>query len=376
LKGFLLYFSKKLKKIEILFQCKIKDRLNTPKQVLKNLSKPNFIISNMSRTMNKKQMSAVKPYCKVCHDAGKSEKEYTSHYVKSAPGPEGKVVCPTLLSQSCGYCGACGHTPKFCPTLAAEKVAEEKALKQAARRETLEKREAEKAAPKPAAPAKKPSNNVFAALDSDDEEPKVSRPQSIEPKPVAAKVVAPVAAKKPVTATKLFANVNEFPSLSGATSSGATSSGATSSGATKSAAPKVAAKSVAAQGKPQFLSAINQLCPQLNVATKMPEVNIAKPTLAKLVRKDDFINDYISNKLGSDAAYQQHDSKLTAELAQMEDGYDSEEDAYAQAMHCNGNGYDVTAYYEEALKAYQQTPYMKASQMNWAMTEADSDEDW
>jgi hypothetical protein len=241
-----------------------------------------------------------------------------------------------------------------------EKAAEEKALKQAARKEAVEKREAEKAAPKPAAKKLTTSNNLFAALDSDDEEPKVSkkvsRPQFIEPSPVVAK---PVAVPKPVAAPKLFASVNEFPSLSGATSSGA---------------PKAAPKSVANQGKPQFLSAINQLCPQLNVATKMPEVYIAKPQMAKLVRKDDFINDYISNKLGSDAAYQQHDRKLTAELAQMEDAYDSEEEAYGQAMHCNSSGYDVTAYYEEALKAYQQTPYMKASEMNWAETE--DDEDW
>jgi hypothetical protein len=311
--------------------------------------------------MNKKQMSAVKPYCKVCHDAGKTEKEYTNHYVKSAPGPEGKVVCPTLLAQCCGYCGACGHTPKFCPTLAAQKTAEEKALKQAARKEAVEKREA---APKPAAKKLTTSNNLFAALDSDDEEPKVSkkvsRPQFIEPSPSQPLAkVEPKVAPKPVAAPKLFANVNEFPSLSGATSSGA---------------PKAAPKSVATQGKPQFLSAINQLCPQLTVAAKMPEVNIAKPQMAKLVRKDDFINDYISNKLGSDAAYQQHDSKLTAELAQMEDGYDSEEEAYGQAMHCNSSGYDVTAYYEEALKAYQQSPYMKASEMNWAATE--DDEDW
>ena len=310
-----------------------------------------------ARTMNKKQMSAVKPYCKVCHDAGKSEKEYTNHYVKSAPGPEGKVVCPTLLAQCCGYCGACGHTPKFCPTLAAQKAAEEKALKQAARKEAVEKREA---APKPAAKKLTTSNNLFAALESDDEEPKVSkkvsRPQFIEPSPIVAKSVA---APKPVAAPKLFASVDEFPSLSGATSSGA---------------PKAAPKSVATQGKPQFLSAINQLCPQLTVAAKMPEVNIAKPQMAKLVRKDDFINDYISNKLGSDAAYQQHDRKLTAELAQMEDAYDSEEEAYGQAMRCNSSGYDVTAYYEEALKAYQQSPYMKASEMNWAATE--DDEDW
>ena len=306
-----------------------------------------------------KQVSTVKPYCKVCHDAGKTEKEYTSHYVKSAPGPEGKVVCPTLLAQCCGYCGACGHTPKFCPTLAAQKAAEEKALKQAARKEAVEKREAEKAAPKPATKKLTTSNNLFAALDSDSDteskpkvSKKVSQPQFIEPKPIAN--VAKIAQNP---AAKLVAKENEFPALSAA----------------PKAAP-VATKSVATQGKPQFLSAINQLCPQLTVAAKMPEVNIAKPQMAKLVRKDDFINDYISNKLGSDAAYQQHDSKLTAELAQMEDGYDSEEEAYGQAMHCNSSGYDVTAYYEEALKAYQQSPYMKASEMNWAATE--DDEDW
>jgi len=352
-------FLKGRNKIEILFHCKIKDILNTPQPSSKEPFQTEFIISNMP-----KQVSAVKPYCKVCHDAGKTEKEYTSHYVKSAPGPEGKVVCPTLLAQCCGYCGACGHTPKFCPTLAAQKAAEEKALKQAARKEAVEKREAEKAAPKPATKKPTASNNLFAALDSDDEEPKVSkkvsRPQFIEPNPAASQPLAkvePKVASKPAAA-KLFANVNEFPSLSGATSS---------------AAPKVV-KSVATQGKPQFLSAINQLCPQLTVAAKMPEVNIVKPPVTKLVRKDDFINDYVSNKLGSDAAYQQHDRKLTAELAQMEDGYDSEEEAYGQAMHCNSSGYDVTAYYEEALKAYQQRPYMKASEMNWAATE--DDEDW
>jgi len=55
-----------------------------------------------------------KPFCKVCFDAGKSEKEYTSHYVKSAPGPTGKVVCPTLLIQACLNCGQPGHTSGYC----------------------------------------------------------------------------------------------------------------------------------------------------------------------------------------------------------------------------------------------------------------------
>lgn len=55
------------------------------------------------------------PYCKVCHDAGKSLAEYTSHYVKDRPGPTGKVVCPYLLSLKCRYCHETGHTPNHCP---------------------------------------------------------------------------------------------------------------------------------------------------------------------------------------------------------------------------------------------------------------------
>jgi len=54
------------------------------------------------------------PYCKVCYDAGRPEKEYTSHYVKDQPGPNGKVVCPTLLNQHCRICNKPGHTSSYC----------------------------------------------------------------------------------------------------------------------------------------------------------------------------------------------------------------------------------------------------------------------
>jgi Nanos RNA binding domain len=56
----------------------------------------------------------VKPYCKVCHDAGKSESEYTSHFVRETPEPNSKVLCPTLLQQKCSYCSKSGHTVKYC----------------------------------------------------------------------------------------------------------------------------------------------------------------------------------------------------------------------------------------------------------------------
>ena len=279
-------------------------------------------------SFKKQSQSVVKPYCKVCHDAGKTEKEYTSHFVKSAPGPEGKVVCPTLLSQSCGYCGSCGHTPKFCTTLAANKAAEEKSLKLAARKEAMEKREAEKAAPKQGPAVKKQSRNIFDAFGSDSDEEtekkvskKVSKAQFMEPKPVA--IVAKVAAKP---APKLFAKEEEFPALNAV--------------ATKSV-PKSDVNPTA-KGKNQILSAINQLCPQVKVSEKMPEVQLYAPPIAQLVRKK------------------------PEEAAEAEEEYEYEEP--------EPSDFTMADFVEEAI---QRTPMKKASEMDWAAVEdSDSDEDW
>lgn len=52
-----------------------------------------------------------KPFCKVCKDAGKSEAEYTSHFVKDR---ERNVICPTLLSHVCGFCKKSGHSWGHC----------------------------------------------------------------------------------------------------------------------------------------------------------------------------------------------------------------------------------------------------------------------
>jgi sulfatase maturation enzyme AslB (radical SAM superfamily) len=54
------------------------------------------------------------PYCKVCHDAGKSEAEYRSHFIREAPLSTSQVVCPAL---DCRYCFIPEHTIKYCPTL-------------------------------------------------------------------------------------------------------------------------------------------------------------------------------------------------------------------------------------------------------------------
>jgi hypothetical protein len=51
----------------------------------------------------------------VCYDAGRPEQEYTGHFVKDQPGPQGKVICPTLLNQACRICNKTGHTSSYCP---------------------------------------------------------------------------------------------------------------------------------------------------------------------------------------------------------------------------------------------------------------------
>ena len=66
-------------------------------------------------------MASSKMCCVFCKAMGKAEGEWNNHWVKDKPGPDGKVVCPALLSNECGYCHAIGHTPKFCPKLAAKK---------------------------------------------------------------------------------------------------------------------------------------------------------------------------------------------------------------------------------------------------------------
>ena len=74
----------------------------------------------MSRNNNNNKNSTKidsKKYCKVCHDAGKSEIEYLSHFIRESRDPNSKIVCPTLLSLECRYCSNKGHTIKYCKIL-------------------------------------------------------------------------------------------------------------------------------------------------------------------------------------------------------------------------------------------------------------------
>jgi hypothetical protein len=79
-----------------------------------NTTMAQYSSSRQSSTAAAAAAAATKPFCKVCKDAGKSASEYSSHFVKDIPGPNGKVVCPTLLSQACRICNETGHTSSYC----------------------------------------------------------------------------------------------------------------------------------------------------------------------------------------------------------------------------------------------------------------------
>ena len=65
-------------------------------------------------SQSKNNKNTVKPFCKVCFDAGKTD---TAHFVRKTPDPKSPVVCPTLLALQCRYCDQAGHTVKYCAVL-------------------------------------------------------------------------------------------------------------------------------------------------------------------------------------------------------------------------------------------------------------------
>ncbi len=160
-----------------------------------------------------------KTFCKVCFDAGKDEQCYTGHFVKDRPGPNGKIVCPTLLSTECRYCKETGHFKSHCPALARRKQQPRKTTGEQSwlSAEQLAQVEARatvvKIAKAPIKPKAVATRGAFQCLGSDSEEeemsyersiatPSIARPRSPQghwggkpiAKPVAA--VAPVAAEE------------------------------------------------------------------------------------------------------------------------------------------------------------------------------------
>jgi hypothetical protein len=122
-----------------------------------------------SAQANKQQQSkpVYKSFCKVCQDAGKTDKEYTSHNVRDKSG---KTTCPTLLALECRNCYKKGHTVKYCKLLTVQAVQE---------RANPVKQEIKKSVPK----------NVFMVLESDSDSEEEEQQQF---------VLAPALNQKPV----------------------------------------------------------------------------------------------------------------------------------------------------------------------------------
>lgn len=122
---------------------------------------------------NNKSNANKKPFCKVCHDAGKTEAEYTSHFVRSRPDINGKtkVTCPILAVTECRYCYELGHTTKFCPILEENNKRSKKEKSVAIQYQKAEQRSFSRTVPEPVVERK--YAGAFAALgdDSDDEKP-------------------------------------------------------------------------------------------------------------------------------------------------------------------------------------------------------------
>jgi hypothetical protein len=160
------------------------------------------------------EKNTVKKFCGVCQKAGLSEKEYTSHFTKSTPGPQGIVICPTILNNECTFCFEFGHFKSACPAIAARERADKK-------RAAEEKRDQYKQAV--VAESKKKSKSVttqnrysglFDECDSDSEnDSKTVKPvavQSTGPKPVDVK---PMDTTKPSFAAMLAREAPKTPEL-------------------------------------------------------------------------------------------------------------------------------------------------------------------
>ena len=134
-------------------------------------------------------------FCKFCKDAGKTQKEFTSHYPKDKPGKDGKVVCPTILNNECRYCHEKGHAKSHCPVLKVKNS--RKRMTGGSNRPNRRPRQTEsdlkgwvmtagkQQKPHPMATVKRSSSsNPFAALSEQDDTPRkvVALPKVMKPK--------------------------------------------------------------------------------------------------------------------------------------------------------------------------------------------------
>lgn len=117
----------------------------------------------MSRTNNTKQQSN-KPFCKVCFDAGKTESEYTSHYVRKTTDPNSELLCPVLKATECRYCHQMGHTISRCAVREQNNSRRRQDVAHAPVQVAQQQQQA------PLATQVKKSNNKYAAFEEDEDD--------------------------------------------------------------------------------------------------------------------------------------------------------------------------------------------------------------
>lgn len=63
------------------------------------------------------QTASVTPMCTFCKSIGKSEREYTSHFIHKTKSLSSKITCPELLKRVCLNCPSNNHTSDRCPKM-------------------------------------------------------------------------------------------------------------------------------------------------------------------------------------------------------------------------------------------------------------------
>lgn len=148
--------------------------------------------------------TAPKPYCKVCHDAGKPLSMYTSHFVRQSPDPNSRVVCPTLLSQKCAICSKTGHTQSRCQMIAQSQRTEERCMRMRADNDRKEN---------PGKPTNTITNPFEYLVNSDDDEEEQALDRIRRSRPARKEAAAN---NNKVRTDTLASSLADFPALLGA----------------------------------------------------------------------------------------------------------------------------------------------------------------
>lgn len=72
--------------------------------------------SNSRNNSNNNNSNSPKPFCPICKKNGKTEAEYSSHFIRETSDENSKITCPILLNMECNHCGEKGHIVAKCPS--------------------------------------------------------------------------------------------------------------------------------------------------------------------------------------------------------------------------------------------------------------------